>query len=82
MANLIDNPLEHLALSDIRWQTFERLLDEMGKQRCRIAYNDGDIEFMKVGLGHNCTARWLGNLIFFTAFETWTPLGSGGSGPL
>lgn len=70
-----DEPLEHIVLPNVSWKTFDRLIDEMGKVR----YQDGYLEFMKLGLGHNRCVRMIGHLIFMTAFETNTPMRSGGS---
>jgi Uma2 family endonuclease len=79
MVAAIELPLEHMVLPNIRWETFGRILHEIGKRRYRIAYRNGDLEFTTAELGHHSRSRWIGNLIFFAAFELNVPICSGGS---
>jgi len=79
MVAVIDQPLEHMVLSDVSWQTFENLLDDMGECRYRMAYDKGELEFMTVSLEHEGFGEWIGHLILFVALEMKLPLRSGGS---
>jgi Uma2 family endonuclease len=79
MVAVTEQPPEHIVLPHISWNTFERVLDEIGKARFRIAYLNGNLEMMKVHLEHNHVGQLIGRLIFFAAVELNTPLCSGGS---
>ena len=79
MAATTEPPLEHIVIPHISWDTFERILDEIGKARFRIGYLDGNLEMMKVNFEHNHVSQMIGRLIFIAAFELNTPLCSGGS---
>lgn len=75
----IDEPLERLLLTNISWQTYERILDEMGESHYRLTYDDGDLEFMTLSFGHEHAGGWIGRLIFFLALEWNIPICTGGS---
>jgi Uma2 family endonuclease len=75
----IELPLEHMVLPNIRWETLGRILNDIGKKRLRIAYRNGHLELTTAELGHHSRSRWIGNLIFFAAFELKVPICSGGS---
>jgi hypothetical protein len=47
-----EEPLRHMVFSNIRGDTFERFLDDMGETHLRMAYDHGDLEFMTIPLGH------------------------------
>jgi Uma2 family endonuclease len=79
MITVRDRPLEHLVLSNVSWETFEKLLDEMGERHYRVTYDNGELEFMTLSFGHENISRWIGRLIFFLALELKMPLCSGGS---
>jgi Uma2 family endonuclease len=79
MIATVDKPLEHLVLSNISWQTYEQILDEMGDCHYRLTYDDGDLEVMTLSFGHENAGRWIGRLIFFLALELGMPLCTGGS---
>jgi Uma2 family endonuclease len=86
MVAAIDFSLEHIVLPNIRWDTFRRILDDIGKKRFRIAYRNGDLELTTTSLEHHSHSAWINHLIFFTALELNVPICSGGSttlmGPL
>lgn len=79
MAAVVENVIEHLVLPHISWETFERIMSDIGKTRKRAAYHRGNLEFTATSLGHNRMARWIDNLIFSAALDMNVPLGSGGS---
>lgn len=79
MAIVADLPLEHLVLPHISWDTFERIMADIGKTRRRVAYNRGELEFTAASLGHNRVARWIDHLTFLVALEMNVPVRSGGS---
>lgn len=70
---------QHMVFSHVSWETFERLIDEIGEVHRRAAYHKGDLEFMTVSFEHDRYSRWIGLLIFFVALEMRIPLCSGGS---
>ncbi|MBI3824044.1 MAG: Uma2 family endonuclease [Planctomycetes bacterium] len=72
-------PLRHMVFRNIRWDTFERLLDDMGESHLRVAYDHGKLEFMTISLEHDSYGRWIGDLILFVAMEMKIPLRKGGS---
>jgi Uma2 family endonuclease len=79
MIAVSDRPLQHIVLQDISWETYERILDEVGASHYRLTYDDGELEIMTLSFGHENAGRWLGRLIFFLALELHMPLCSGGS---
>lgn len=79
MIAAVEKPLEQMLLSNISWQTYENLLDEMGETHYRLTYDDGDLEIMTLSFGHEHAGTWIGRLIFFLALELNVPLCSGGS---
>jgi Uma2 family endonuclease len=79
MAAVIEHPLSHTVLSGISWDTYERILDEMGESHQRVTYDNGELEFMTISFEHEQFGEWIGQLIFFVALELKTALCSGGS---
>jgi len=75
----VEEPLRHMVFSNIRWDTFERFLDDMGETHLRMAYDHGDLEFMTISFEHDRYGTWIGRLILFVALEMKIPLRSGGS---
>lgn len=75
----VEEQRQHMVFSHVSWETFEKLLDEMGAVHRRAAYHNGDLEFMTVSLKHDRYGRWIGRLIFFVALEMKIPLCTGGS---
>lgn len=56
-----------VVLHDIRWETFEALLEVLGEGRARIAYDRGTLELMSPSQKHEWLKRLIGRLI-----ETFT----------
>jgi Uma2 family endonuclease len=78
MVAVLERPM-HMVFPNVSWETFERLLDEVGESRFRFAYRRGRLEFMTTSFKHDHVSRWLGRLIFFVALELKIPLATGGS---
>jgi Uma2 family endonuclease len=79
MTAILDKPLGHMVFSDVSWDRFETILDSIGEKHYRMAYDDGDLEFMTTSFEHDHFGRWMGTLIFFVALELHVPICSGGS---
>jgi Uma2 family endonuclease len=81
MVAIVEPPLNHMVLQGISWETFERLLDEMGERHFRMSYDNGDLEFMPLSYSyeHENYGKWIARLIFFVALELQMPIASGGS---
>ncbi len=79
MIAVVEEPREHLVLSNISWDTYEKLLHNVGTSRYRLTYDDGDLKIMTLSFGHENVGRWIGRLIFFLALELKLPLCTGGS---
>jgi Uma2 family endonuclease len=52
-----------VVLRDIRWETFEALLEFLGERRARIAYDGGTLELMSPSQKHEWLKRLIGRLI-------------------
>src|SRR4051812_20048308 len=68
-----------MVLPNISWDTFERILDEIGETHYRVTYQNGQLEFMTISFEHEHYGEWIGKLILFIAIELQLPLCSGGS---
>jgi Uma2 family endonuclease len=79
MVAVIDKPLEHMVLPHISWETFERVLDEIGETHYRVTYLRGRLEFMTISFEHDSYGEWMSRLIYLVALELGTHLCSGGS---
>jgi len=79
MVVLTDKPLQQMVLPHISWQTYERILEDVGESHCRMNYFAGELEFMTLSLEHESYGEWIGRLIFFLALTMKVPIKSGGS---
>lgn len=79
MVAVLETPMEPMVLHNISWETYERLLEEMGECHYRLTYDKGELEFMTLSLEHENFGRWIGRLIFFIALELKMPVRTGGS---
>lgn len=68
-----------MLLSNISWETYERLLQEMGETHYRVTFDEGELEVMTLSLGHENWGEWIGHLILIVAMELDVALLSGGS---
>ncbi|MFO0969146.1 MAG: Uma2 family endonuclease [Gemmataceae bacterium] len=71
-----------IVLENITWQTYERLLREVGERPIRLTYDHGDLEIMTLSHGHEKKKRILGRCVDFLTFELNIPMASGGSNTL
>ena len=78
MVAVVERPM-HMVLPNISWDTFERVLDEIGETHFRVTYQRGRLEFMTISYEHDNVGRWIGRLIFFVAMEMRISLATGGS---
>ena len=72
-------PTELIHLSGISWQTYERLLTELGDRRLRLTYNRGNLEIMAPSPEHELGKEVLGRFVETLAEELEVqiyPLGS------
>lgn len=79
MVAVVDRPVEHMVLPHVSWDTFERLVDEIGETHYRVAYLNGRLEFMTVSLKHERFGEWFAQLIFLIAVEMEIEIVSGGA---
>jgi len=54
---------QHLVLSHVGWEFYERVLEEIGNRQIRITYFDGTIEIMSPLLKHELAKCAIGRLI-------------------
>ena len=74
-----EEPLRQFVLNNISWDTYEKLLEEIGPTHYRLTYDEGDLEIMTLSFYHDNVGRWIGRLIFFVALELQLSICSGGS---
>jgi Uma2 family endonuclease len=69
---------EHILLSGISWETFERLRDETDAagQRRYFTYDDGDLEIMSPLPKHERVKELIGKLLTLYAIERRIPIAS------
>jgi Uma2 family endonuclease len=79
MIAIREKPIERFVLHNISWGTFEKILDEIGETHHRVAYDNGDLEFMTISFGHEHLGTWIGRLIFLVALELQMSICTGGS---
>lgn len=56
-------PEQHVVLHGIRWETYERLLEELGNRQIRLTYDSGTLEIMSPSQPHEGVKRRLGRMI-------------------
>jgi Uma2 family endonuclease len=66
-------------LHDVRWQTYEALLEDIGDRPIRLTYHRGDLEIMTLSHGHENYNTLLGRFIETLTEELNIPIHSGGS---
>ena len=79
MVAVRDKSQQHMVLSGISWRTFERILDDIGERHLRVAYDNGELEFMTLSFEHESYSRGIYRLIFLAALVLNIPIASGGS---
>jgi Uma2 family endonuclease len=65
---------QRVFLGDVRWETFEALLDDLGEPRGRLAYDQGLLEIMSPSFEHESVTGLLGHLVELVAEELAIPL--------
>ena len=68
-----------ITMQNISWATYESLLREAKGERLRLAYDNGDIEFMTLSFGHENIAETIGLFIRAVALALNIPIRGGGS---
>lgn len=68
-----------IVLENISWNTYERLLREVGERHIRLTYDNGDLEIMTLSFGHENRKGFIRRLIEMLTFELEIPVRSGGS---
>lgn len=69
----------HFLLDNISWETYERLLREVGERHVRMTYDNGDLEIMTLSLAHENAGERLAALILLLALELGIRFTPGGS---
>jgi Uma2 family endonuclease len=65
---------QRVFLGDLRWETFEALLDDLGEPRGRLAYDQGLLEIMSPSFEHEGITGLLGHLVGVLAEELDIPI--------
>ena len=65
---------QRVFLGDVRWETFEALLDDLGDARGRLAYDQGLLEIMSPSSDHESVKGLLGHLVEALAEELAIPI--------
>jgi Uma2 family endonuclease len=76
---LLAPPTEIIHLSEISWETYETLLEELSDRRLRLTYNRGTLEIMAPSPEHELSKEVLGRFVETLAEELAVqiyPLGS------
>jgi Uma2 family endonuclease len=60
---------QHIVLEDVSWESYERLLDEVGNRQIRMTYDQGRLEIMSPLAKHERWGAWIGRLIELMCFE-------------
>jgi Uma2 family endonuclease len=66
-------------LHGIRWETYERLLEDLETRRLRLTYDGGTLEIMSPSQPHERVKHLLGRMICAMAEELRIPVEGGGS---
>jgi Uma2 family endonuclease len=79
MVNALLARERQIVLENISWETYERLLREVGERHIRMTYDDGDLEIMTLSFGHEYLGEVLGLFVSLLTLELNIPIRSGGS---
>jgi len=60
---------EHVVLTDVSWEAYERLLEAVGDRRLRHSYDDGTLEIMSPLKRHDGAKKLLARLVEMAAYE-------------
>jgi Uma2 family endonuclease len=79
MSTMSVTPETRVLLHGIRWETYERLLDDLGDSQVRLTYADGDLEVMTPSFAHERYAALLGRAVEAMTEKLDIPILSGRS---
>jgi Uma2 family endonuclease len=79
MSTMSVTPESRVLLRGVTWETYERLLDDLGDSRVRLTYADGDLEIMAPSHSHERYAYLLGRAVEAMTEERGIPILGGGS---
>jgi Uma2 family endonuclease len=66
-------------LDNISWETYDRLLREVGQRHIRLTYDEGELEIMTLSFAHEQYGEFLASLLMMLTLELSIPMRSGGS---
>ena len=66
-------------LTDVSWELYQMLGEELRDRPIRMTYDRGDLEMMTTSRSHEFFKTLLGRIIEMLCFELEIPLSSGGS---
>lgn len=70
---------QHVVLEGVTFDTYERLLEDLGERQIRLTYDRGTLEIMTLSSRHERFKRWVGRMVETMTLELGIPLASGGS---
>jgi Uma2 family endonuclease len=70
---------QRVLLSGISWQTYERLLADLGDRAIRLTYDRGNLEIVSPARPHERVKKLLGRMIETMTLELGVKIASGGS---
>jgi Uma2 family endonuclease len=79
MTAVLDAPVHHVVLDDIRWDTYQRLAEDLVGERIRLTYDRGRLEITVPGPAHEASKKVLARLIEVLTLELDIPVTSLGS---
>jgi Uma2 family endonuclease len=78
MSSVITQAEGRVLLPGIRWETYERLLQELEARRIRLTYDRGQLEIMTLSPRHEWWKKLLGRLLETATEVRGVPIRSGG----
>jgi Uma2 family endonuclease len=79
MATVQASAEQRILLQGVSWRTYETLLKEFDERPIRLTYDNGGLEIMTLGHGHEHLAALLRRLVESLTLELNIPIHSGGS---
>lgn len=70
---------QRMLLCPVSWATYEALLKDLDSPGVRLTYDNGRLEIMTLGHGHEQFAKLIGRMIELLTFELNVPIHSGRS---
>jgi Uma2 family endonuclease len=76
----VEQPIAQcMLLENVSWETYERLLEEIGERPIHLTYDRGSLEFMTLSLGHEGYSCLLARFVDVLTEELNLPMKSRGS---